>query len=183
MTLCAFLSLSKTKKNNGTVRGSYGKYNDKFLIWFNTFLSSVLLLVGSKIWSIFWLTNTRPAYAFKFNYSKFTLRLFSLNILSNSELETTISSCSKYFHLFLFLLQWLLLFAGQVEMFKRKNLWFFTEEILYDRSILWPLLTTFIIYPSVARNKVNFSKYIFPTILFPFPMRVFNLAKNFQNGN
>ena len=33
------------------------------------------------------------------------------------------------------------------------------------------------IYPSVARNKVNFSKNMFSTILFCFPMHVFGLAK------
>ena len=43
--------------------------------------------------------NTYPEYAFKFNYDKNTLLLFFLFILGNSELETTISPCSKYFHL------------------------------------------------------------------------------------
>ena len=40
------------------------------------------------------LRNTWPAYAFKFDYNKNTLRLFFLIILGNSELETTISPCS-----------------------------------------------------------------------------------------
>ena len=38
----------------------------------------------------------------------------------------------------------------------------------------------------MVRNKVNFSKYIFSTILsilFRFPMYVFYWAENFQNGN
>ena len=33
------------------------------------------------------------------------------------------------------------------------------------------------IYPSVERNKVNFSNNMFSTILFCFPMHVFGLAK------
>ena len=36
------------------------------------------------------------------------------------------------------------------------------------------------IYPSVARNKVNFSKNMFSTILFCFPMHVFGLAKIYK---
>ena len=131
----SFALLSLSIKPRG-IKGQYGGLMANITTNFGSgcwHISQLCLIVGANLIDLLtYFKNTRPAYAFTSNDRKNTLCLFFI----------LFSVIKNWKRLFLHVLN-IFTFLGSFAVCRPRRLWIITEETLYDRRILWPVLTVY----------------------------------------